>query len=114
MPEGGGSVLLTILETHAFARRREQLLEDDQYRLAQIALAKDPALGTLIPGSGGLRKLRCELPGRGKRGGARVIYYWAVSHEVILLLLIYSKAEKDDLTKEQLAMLAQVVKEEFR
>ena len=108
------SPLLTLVETPTFAKRRPGLLSDEEYRLAQIALARDPELGAVIPGAGGLRKVRWELEGRGKRGGARVIYYWAVAQGVILLLFIYSKSELDNLTKGQLKALAHVVKEEFK
>jgi hypothetical protein len=106
--------LLTLVETPTFARRRPDLLDDEEYRLAQLALAKDPRLGNLIPGAAGLRKVRWELEGRGKRGGARVICYWAAAPGVILLLFIYAKNERDDLSKEQLKVLAKAVREEFK
>jgi hypothetical protein len=61
-----------------------------------------------------LRKVRWELEGRGRRGGARIIYYWAVNHEVILLLSIYAKGELENLSKEQMRILAKLVKEEFK
>ena len=89
-------------------------MDDDEYRLAQIALAKDPELGDLMPGSGGLRKVRWDLEGRGKRGGARVIYYWAMGRGIILLLFIYAKNELANLSKDQLRALAKAVKEEFK
>jgi len=106
--------LLTLVETPTFSRRRPALLGDDEYRLAQLALARNPEVGDLIPGGGGLRKVRWEVAGRGKRGGARVIYYWAVEPGIVLLLFIYSKNELDNLSKEQLKALARAVKEEFR
>ena len=105
---------LTIVETPTFNRRRPDLLDDEEYRLLQLALARNPELGAIIPGGGGLRKARWELEGRGKRGGARIIYYWAVSADLILLLFLYSKNERADLTKEQLRILAKLVKEEFK
>lgn len=52
--------------------------------------------------------------GRGKRGGVRVIYYWAASHDVVLMLLIYGKNERDDLSAEQRKVLVALVKEEFK
>jgi len=64
-----------------------------------------PDAGDLIPGGGGLRKIRWSAQGRGKRGGVRVIYYWAVRQEQILMLLMYAKNERDDLTVEQLKVL---------
>jgi mRNA-degrading endonuclease RelE of RelBE toxin-antitoxin system len=72
-----------------------------------------PHVGNIIRGSGGLRKVRWAATGRGKRGGIRVIYYWAVDREIILMLLIYGKNEQDDLTAEQLPVLKGLVEEEF-
>ena len=65
-------------------------------------------------GGGGIRKIRVAVGSRGKRGGARVIYYWAVRKDVILLLFAYPKNVSADLTPKQVAQLAEVVKEEFR
>lgn len=65
-------------------------------------------------GSGGLRKIRWSESGRGKRGGARVIYYWARADGVILMLMAYAKNEMADLTKDQIAILRRIVEEEFK
>jgi hypothetical protein len=110
----GNASQLTLVETPTFAKRRPSLLAEDEYRLLQITLALNPAAGAVIPGSGGVRKIRWEVEGHGKRGGARVVYYWAKSAEVVLLLLAYSKSEQDNLTKHQLHVLAKLVKEEFK
>ena len=71
-------------------------------------------MGAVMVGSGGLRKARWAAQGRGKRGGVRVIYYWAVKHERLLMLLIYPKSERDDLTREQLKLLRKIVEEEYK
>ncbi|MCU1233298.1 MAG: hypothetical protein JWP63_1265 [Candidatus Solibacter sp.] len=62
---------------------------------------------------GGIRKVRVGVGSRGKSGGARVIYYWAVRKDVILLLYAYPKNVAVDLTPKQVSQLAKVVKEEF-
>jgi len=67
----------------------------------------------VIPGSGGLRKLRWSLDGRGKRGGARLIYYWFTAQGSLLLLFIYPKNVQDDLTPDQIRQLRKVVMEEY-
>lgn len=90
------------------------MLSDDEYRLLQIALVQRPDLGSIIPGGGGIRKVRWGIEGRGKRGGTRVIYFWATNDEKILMLLIYSKSERDDLTPNQLKLLKKVVNQEFK
>jgi len=89
-------------------------MTDEAYLLMQIALLRDPEIGAVIPHSGGLRKLRWQLKGRGKRGGARIVYYLVREREMILMLLAYSKKEQDDLTPEQAKMLSRLVTEEFK
>jgi len=89
-------------------------MPDEDYRKLQAALVGNPELGQIIRGSGGLRKVRWGLPGRGKSDGARVIYYWAVSEEHIYMLLMYSKSAQDDLSPGQLKILRRLVKEEYR
>ncbi len=79
---------MVIIELPAFTRRVTELLPDDEYKELQSTLVKRPDAGAVIKGSGGLRKLRWSIPGKGKRGGIRVIYYSAVSEEQILLLHI--------------------------
>ncbi|HEY6392190.1 MAG TPA: type II toxin-antitoxin system RelE/ParE family toxin, partial [Bryobacteraceae bacterium] len=73
----------------------------------------NPQLGALIKGRGGIRKIRVGLSGRGKRGGARVIYYWAVRKNLILLLFAYPKNLTADLSARQVSQLAKTVREEF-
>ena len=104
---------MELIETKAFTRQILRLLSDEEYRQFQDWLAANPDLGMCIPGTSGLRKIRIALRGRGKRGGARVIYFWMVNQSKILLLLAYSKNEMDDLSAAQLAQLAAVVKEEL-
>ena len=105
--------MMIIVETQIFTRQVLLLLSDEEYRLLQSVLANRPDAGVVIPSSGGLRKMRWGMTGRGKRGGVRVIYYWAVKQERILMLLIYPKNVKDDMTQEQLKILRIIVKEEF-
>jgi mRNA-degrading endonuclease RelE of RelBE toxin-antitoxin system len=105
---------VVIVETSIFTRQIRDLLPDEEYRKLQAALVGKPTLGPLIRGSGGLRKARWALPGKGKRGGVRVIYYWAASQEQLFMLLMYPKSERDDLTPAQLRQLRKLVEEEYR
>ena len=100
---------MVIIETPIFTRRIQDILSDDEYRLLQAQLVQRPDAGKIISGSGGLRKLRWSASGRGKRGGARVIYYWFVSDEVILMLFAFPKNEQADLTPDQLKQLKKLV-----
>lgn len=105
---------MIIAETATFTRQVRELLDEENYRQFQLELVENPERGSVIPGSGGLRKMRWHGSGRGKRGGTRVIYYWATEREIILLLLIYPKNERDDLTPGQLEVLRRVVEGEFK
>ena len=105
---------MELIETSTFTRQMTALLSDEDFGEFQSRLAANPGLGALIKGGGGIRKIRLAVGSRGKRGGARVIYYWAVRKDLILLLYAYAKNVSADLTPTQVAQLAKVVKEEFR
>lgn len=104
---------MVIVETSVFTKQVQKLLSQEAYRLLQLDLAKRPDLGAIIPGSGGLRKVRWGYQGHGKRGGVRVIYYWAVSDEHLLMLLMYPKNVQDNLSQSQLKMLKQIIEDEY-
>ena len=108
-----GYIAMVIIETSTFTRQALSLLSDEEYRQLQLALILHPEMGAVIPSSGGLRKARWSLAGRGKRSGVRTIYYWAVLDNQILMLLMYAKNEQDDLTREQLKVLRQIIEEEY-
>jgi hypothetical protein len=75
----------------------------------QGSLVARPDSGNLIRGSSGIRKLRWALPGRGKSGGIRVIYFWRVTESQILMLTMYAKNEQANLTAAQVKQLAKLV-----
>lgn len=76
-------------------------------------LTAQPNAGDVIPGARGLRKLRCPAKGRGKRGGARIIYYHLNTQHIILLIFTYAKNEQEDLTPKQLKLLSTLIKAEL-
>jgi mRNA-degrading endonuclease RelE of RelBE toxin-antitoxin system len=105
---------MEIKETPLFTRRVQELLQDDEYALLQAALVVNPRLGVVIPGTGGIRKVRWSGGARGKRGGTRVIYFAALADETILMLYIYPKSEQEDLSVGQKKALQEIVRAEYR
>lgn len=83
--------MMSFVETRLFTRMVGDYLSDDEYGALQWALAKDPEAGDLVKGSGGVRKVRWSVAGRGKRGGVRVIYYARTHLSEIWMLTIYAK-----------------------
>ena len=100
---------MIFMETTVFTRQITELLDDESYGQFQRDLAENPEAGDLIPGTGGLRKIRIPAKGRGKRGGGRIIYYFFVSTSRIALLLAYPKNAQGDLTAAQKKILIKVI-----
>ncbi|MBV6466325.1 MAG: hypothetical protein IT296_02885 [Anaerolineae bacterium] len=105
---------MQFIETSIFTRQVTDLLTDDEYSQLQVALSARPDMGDIIQKSGGLRKVRWSLAGRGKRGGVGAIYYWVAAKDQILMLFLYPKNVMDDLTPQQLRVLRQIVEKEFK
>ena len=89
--------MFSFIETKLFSRLLGDYLTDDEYALLQKALIENPEHGALVSGSGGVRKMRWSQPGRGKRGGIRVIYYARTREGVIWMLTIYAKNEEENI-----------------
>ena len=105
---------MVLFESPVFSRYRDAYLTEDEYLRLQLALISQPTSGDVIPGSGGLRKLRWHGSGRGKRGGIRVIYYYIAADAQIYLLTVYAKAEVKDLTRDQIRSLRKLVEVELK
>lgn len=93
---------MEFIEAPIFTKLIHKYLSDDEYAAFQWELALHPETGTLIPESGGLRKLRWGAKGRGKRGGVRTIYYYKNLENKIWLLTIYSKSETENVSLDEL------------
>ena len=104
---------MLFIETPYFTRFCEEHCGDDDLRDLQQLLLERPEAGDLITGTKGLRKLRWALPGRGKRGGARVIYNWRNAAGRIYLLYAYAKNAQSDLTDAQRKLLVQWISKEL-
>jgi hypothetical protein len=104
---------MIIFETSIFTKQISRLISDEDYRCLQRVLVLNPMAGTLIRNSGGLRKIRWSISGKGKSGGIRVIYYYVVADNAIFMLLAYEKSKQDNLTQKQLSDLKKLVMEEL-
>lgn len=99
---------MIFTESVVFTRQVRELLSDELYADFQRYLAQCPEAGDVIRDTGGLRKVRWAMPGRGKSGGVRVIYYHVSEKKQVRLLLIYRKGLKDDLTPEEKQVLRKI------
>ena len=91
----------SVAETPIFARQTEKLFsEDEKWELIDF-LAENPLAGDEIPGTGGVRKLRFAASGRGKRSGARIIYYYLDEFIPLYALLAYAKNAQEDMTPDE-------------
>jgi hypothetical protein len=106
---------MEFIEGPAFTKLVRNYMHDDDYAALQRRLEQDPEAGDLMPGTGGLRKLRWRDPNRGKgtRGGLRVIYYYFLPDLQIWLLTIYDKNEAADLTAREKKLLRQAIEVEL-
>jgi len=100
-----------VAETPLFARQVEKLLDEESKQELIEFLAENPQAGDEIPETGGVRKLRFAVPGRGKRGGARVIYYYLDDEIPLYALLIYPKNAKTDLTSDEKKAVRKLVRQ---
>jgi hypothetical protein len=104
-----------FVELPAFARFRNDYLDDEGFRGLQTAMILNPEAGDVIEGTGGLRKLRYGDPrrGKGKRGGLRVIYYWWNGESQFWLFTLYDKDELKDLSPQEKKALKSMLKAEL-
>ena len=103
--------MFPFIETKVFTRHLGEYLSDEEYLELQIALAKDPEAGAVIPESGGIRKLRWALPGRGKRGGLRIIYYLRSKNGVIWMLTLYPKNVAENIPSHVLRQIRREIED---
>jgi hypothetical protein len=97
---------LVFIETKLFTQLVKEYLIDDEYSELQQYIMKNPEVGKIIRGSGGVRKIRWAREGMGKSGGVRIIYYWAKARNQVYMLTMYIKSEKENIDKKTLAQIA--------
>lgn len=104
-----GARFLEFVFLPSFERSAAGLLSDTEIRELELELLHNPQAGAVVGGTGGVRKVRMALPGRGKRGSVRVIYLYVEARQKIYLLLCYPKNLQEDLTAEQKKSIRQLV-----
>lgn len=100
---------MIFIETPIFTEDITKTLSDEEYTKLQRFLTEYPESGVVIPKSGGFRKLRWKLVNKGKSGGVRLIYYLYKSKDIIYMIYVYKKSEKEDLTQSQIKQLRSVL-----
>ncbi len=100
--------MFTFIESAAFERVRAVYLDDDEYAELQQFMMENPETGRMIPGSGGVRKLRWKRKGMGKRGGLRVIYFVRYQPNEFWMLTLYAKAKQENVPAHILKQLKEV------
>ena len=100
--------MFTFIESSIFERICPIYLDDEEYAELQQLMLQNPEAGQVIPGSGGVRKLRWARQGKGKRGGLRVIYFVRHEPNEFWMLTIYSKAKRDNVPGHVLKPLLEV------
>jgi hypothetical protein len=104
---------ITVAETPLFIRQAAAVWDDDEREAFVTFIAAHPDAGDVIPDTGGVRKVRWVRSGSGKRGGTRVIYFYRDADRPLYLLLVYAKAQREDMTadeKKAVRALAKVLK----
>ena len=103
--------MFTFIETPLFTRLLADYLSDDEYRELQVALSRAPGSGSVIPGSGGVRKLRWSMRDPGRRGGLRVIYYLRIGRAEIWMLTLYPKNVTDNIPAHVLKKIREEIED---
>lgn len=103
-------LLLTVVETRSFIGAAKECMTDAERFDAITMIADNPECGDLIPGGGGIRKVRFVIGGQGKRGGVRIIYYFHNPTVPVFLLTVFAKNERSNLARAELNQLAEAAK----
>jgi hypothetical protein len=103
--------MFTFIESSIFERILPVYLDDDEYSELQQFLMQNPEVGELVPGSGGVRKVRWARPGMGKRGGLRVIYFVRYQPNEFWMLTLYAKAKREDIPAHFLKQLLEAFRD---
>ena len=110
-PEAYSVAMFTFIESSIFERILPVYLDDDEYSELQQFLMQNPEVGELVPGSGGVHKVRWARPGMGKRGGLRIIYFVRYQPNEFWMLTLYAKAKREDIPAHILKQLLEAFRD---
>ena len=102
--------LITVVETASFVTDAKACMTNDERTGAINMIAANPECGDVVPGGGGIRKVRFAIGGKGKSGGVRIIYYFHNERVPVFLLAVFAKNDQANLTREETNMLGNAVK----
>ncbi|URL02560.1 type II toxin-antitoxin system RelE/ParE family toxin [Avibacterium sp. 20-126] len=97
--------MYTIIEQESFKKKADQLWNEEERSIFFTFIANNPLAGDVIPNANGLRKIRWRILGRGKRGGLRVIYFNLLNDGIIVMLDMYAKNTKENVSQAELGKL---------
>jgi len=101
--------MYTVIETPAYSSKADGILTENEREALAVFIARNPTAGAVVRGSGGVRKVRWAHQGRGKSGGARVIYFNRLTNGEIWLLTIYAKADRATLPAHELKLIKEEI-----
>ena len=104
--------VFTVIETSVYTRKAESLLSEDEREEVAVFISQNPTAGSVVRGSGGIRKIRWARADSGKRGGVRVIYYNQLKHEEVWLLTLYAKNERSTIPSGELRLIKEAIERE--
>ena len=105
---------MTVVETPFFLRKAEKIFDEEERAELVLSVGSEPEAGEIIPETGGVRKLRWALGSKGKSGGAPVIYYFHSGRMPVILLSVYAKSVKVNLSKAERNELKKLIPELVR
>ncbi len=105
-------IAYTVIETPIYCRKAERFLNEEEREGFAAFIARNPTAGSVVKGSGGVRKVRWARSGSGRSGGVRIIYYNQLEHEEIWLLTLYTKSDRSTIPVHELKLIKKAIERE--
>lgn len=102
-------LVYTVIETPVYSNKVIGILTEDERDAFAAFIAANPTAGSVVRGSGGVRKVRLAQSGRGKSGGARVVYFNRLANGEIWLLTVYAKGDRSTISAHELKLIKEAI-----